>query len=113
MVDATTTVRALLERVRLFVDARDWNQFHTPKDLAIAISVEASELLDRFLWRAGNAASLSPEDLAATSEELADVMIYCLSLANAMHLDFSEAIVGKLAKDEAKYPVDKFRGRAR
>lgn len=76
MVDATTTVGELQERVRRFVRERDWKRFHDPKDLAIAISIEASELLERFLWReAIPAASLSPEDRTAAAEELADVVI--------------------------------------
>lgn len=113
MVDAATTVSALRERVRTFVHARDWERFHVPKDLAIAISIEASELLERFLWRDCAATSnLSREDRAAAAEELADVVIYCVSLANALDLDLSDAVVAKLAKDEAKYPAKRFRGRA-
>ena len=80
----------------------------------MAISIEASELLERFLWRgAGTPAELSSEDRSAIAEELADVLIYGLSLANALEMDLSEAILAKLKKDEAKYPSDRYRGRAR
>ena len=80
----------------------------------MAISIEASELLERFLWRGlGTLAELSSEDRSAIAEELADVLIYGLSLANALDMDLSEAMLAKLRKDEAKYPPDRYRGRAR
>ena len=114
MVDATTSVGELRDRVRQFVHAWDWESFHTPKDLAMAISIEASELLDLFLWRgAAGATDLLPADRSAVAEELADIVIYGLSLANALDLDLSDAVLSKLRVDEAKYPVDRFRGRAR
>ena len=111
MADAATTVAELRERVRAFVHARDWEPFHTPKDLAIALSVEASELVEPFLWRDASA-RLPAEDRASVAEELADVLIYGLSLANALDLDLSEAVLDKLHKDEGKYPAGRFRGRA-
>ena len=114
MVDATTSVGELRERVRQFVHARDWERFHSPKDLAMAISIEASELLELFLWRgSGTPAELSSADRSAVAEELADVLIYGLSLANALEMDLSEAMLAKLKKDEAKYPPEEYRGRAR
>ena len=80
----------------------------------MAISIEASELLERFLWRgSGSPAELSSEDRSAVADELADVLIYGLSLANALDMDLSEAVLSKLMKDEAKYPPDRYRGRAR
>jgi NTP pyrophosphatase (non-canonical NTP hydrolase) len=114
MVDATTSVGELREHVRQFVHARDWERFHSPKDLAMAISIEASELLELFLWReSGTPAELSSEDRLAVAEELADVLIYGLGLANTLKIDLSEAMLAKLKKDEAKYPADRYRGRAR
>jgi len=114
MVDSGTSVAQLRERVRLFVHARDWERFHSPKDLAMAISIEASELLEIFLWREpGLPATWPPEVQDAVAEELADVLIYGLSLANALDLDLSDAILGKLKKAEAKYPPDQYRSRAR
>lgn len=80
----------------------------------MAISIEASELLDLFLWRgAEESKDLEPGARSAVAEELADVVIYGLSLANALDLDLSDAVVSKLGRDESKYPVDRFRGRAR
>jgi len=114
MVDGTTTVGALRTAVRRFVRERDWERFQLPKDLAIAISVEASELLERFLWRdPAPAATLSSEDRSAIAEELADVVIYGVSLADVLEVDLSDAVLAKLKKDEAKYPADRYRGRAR
>ena len=114
MVDGTTTVGALRTAVRRFVRERDWERFHLPKDLAIAISVEASELLERSLWRdPAPAATLSSEDRSAIAEELADVVIYGVSLADVLEVDLSDAVLAKLKKDEAKYPADRYRGRAR
>ena len=113
MVDGATTVGALRTAVRRFVRERDWERFHLPKDLAIAISVEASELLERFLWRDPAPATLSSEDRSAIAEELADVVIYGVSLADVLEVDLSDAVLAKLKKDEAKYPADRYRGRAR
>ena len=114
MVDGTTTVGALRTAVRRFVRERNWERFHLPKDLAIAISVEASELLERFLWRdPAPAATLSSEDRSAIAGELADVVIYGVSLADVLEVDLSDAVLAKLKKDEAKYPADRYRGRAR
>lgn len=114
MADGTVTIADLRDRVDRFVRDRDWKGYHAPKDLAIALSVEAAELLERFLWRPGPApdAPLSAEDRKAVGEELADVMIYGLHLANALDLDLSDAILRKVAKNEAKYPADRFKGRA-
>jgi len=114
MVDGTTTVGALRTAVRRFVRERDWERFHLPKDLTIAISIEASELLEWFLWREpAPAATLSSEDRSAVAEELADVVIYGVSLADVLEVDLSDAVLAKLKKDEAKYPADRYRGRAR
>jgi dCTP diphosphatase len=114
MADATTSFGELRDRIRQFVHARDWERFHAPKDLAMAISIEASELLELFLWRgSGTFAELSSEDRSAIADELADVLIYGLSLANALEMDLSEAMLAKLKKDEVKYPPDRYRGRAR
>ena len=80
----------------------------------MAISIEASELLERFLWRESETpADMSSEDRTAVADELADVLIYGLSLANSLEMDLSEAVLAKLKKDEAKYPPDRYRGRAR
>src|SRR3989442_2927518 len=114
MVDGTTTVGALRTAVRRFVRERDWERFHLPKDLAIAISVEASELLERFLWRdPAPAATLSSEDRSAIAEELADVVIYGVRLADVLEVDLSHAGPSELQEDEADDPPDPYPGPAR
>lgn len=113
MSDGTVTVGDLRRQVAAFVHTRDWEQFHNVKDLAIALSIEVSELTEHFLWRAPPApSSMAPEERDAIGDELADVVIYSLSLANALDLDLSGAVRSKLVKDEARYPPERFRGRA-
>jgi dCTP diphosphatase len=114
--DQTTTVADLRGAVDAFVDARDWHPFHNAKDLAISIAIEAAELLEEFQWHdAGQVAEASadPEARERIRQELADVLIYCLSLSNALDIDVSEAIRDKLAISGRKYPAEAYRGRSR
>lgn len=94
------------EAIIKFRDARDWRQFHTPKNLAISISLEASELLELFQWH--EATILHRE----AREEVADVAIYLLLFCHETGIDLRQAIADKIAINEKKYPVDKARGRA-
>ena len=94
-----------------FREERDWSQFHNPKDLAISISLEASELLEAFQW---SGADLEvPARRGHMAEELADIAIYCVFLADALGVDMAEAMSAKLDANARKYPVDKSRGNAR
>jgi NTP pyrophosphatase (non-canonical NTP hydrolase) len=117
MTDADTTLADLRRRVSDFVTARDWEQFHTPKNLSAAIAIEAAEMMERFQWLTdGQAAAAMQDDEAQranVADELADVLIYCLSLANALELDVSTAIINKLQRNERRFPVNDWRGRAR
>jgi NTP pyrophosphatase (non-canonical NTP hydrolase) len=116
MGDATTTVEELREAVRRFVDERDWRQFHTPKNLSMAIAIEAAELMEHFQWLDGGASgdiSASPEAFRQAREELADILCFVLSFANAMEIDLSTALREKMVKNAEKYPADRFRGRFR
>ncbi|GAB3355886.1 nucleotide pyrophosphohydrolase [Arachidicoccus ginsenosidivorans] len=99
---------ALKEKIRQFRDQRDWAQFHNTKDLALALSIEASELLELFLWKAPESA-----DPQKIREELADVLMYALLLADKQGLDITEIIEEKLLLNNKKYPVDKARGTAK
>ena len=103
---------AVRKDLRAFVDERDWDAFHSPKDLALSVAVEAGELLELFQWRDPAAAALSPEDRARLAEETADVVMYCMLLADKAGFDLLEAVSAKLAANRAKYPVEKARGRA-
>ncbi len=116
MSDTTTTVAALREAMGRFVAERDWEQFHSPKNLAMGLSVEAAELMEHFLW-VDNETSRRVADEAArlgeVADEMADVACYLLALANTLGIDLSEAVRGKLAKNAVKYPAEKYRGRYR
>ena len=94
--------------LRQFRDERDWAQFHNPKDLAIALSIEAGELLELFLWKSATAAD--PDKL---KDELADVLAYAFMLADHYGLDVTEIMQAKLAKNKEKYPVEKAKGSAK
>ena len=99
-----------IQRVIRFRDDRDWRQFHTPKDLAISLTLEAAELLEVFQW---SGADLECRDkLERIREELADVLSCCVLMADVCGLDLDEILREKVAKNEAKYPVEKARGRA-
>jgi dCTP diphosphatase len=114
--DTHTSVGALREAVTAFVVARDWQPFHSPKNLSMSIAIEAAELMERFQWLTVAEAQAAVEDSdeqAAVADELADILIYCLSLSNALDLDISSAVLGKLQTNETRYPADEFRGRFR
>ena len=99
-----------IQRVLRFRDDRDWRQFHTPKDLAISMSLEAAEVLELFQWSGADLACA--DKLPQLREELADVLSYCILLADVCGLDLDEIMNEKVDKNEAKYPVDKARGRS-
>jgi NTP pyrophosphatase (non-canonical NTP hydrolase) len=95
---------ATLQALAAFVAQRDWDQFHTPENLAKSISIEASELLECFQWS-------SDFDHTRVEEELADVVTYCIHLANKIGVDLDEIVMRKLESTEAKYPVHLAKGR--
>ena len=104
----------LTARVRAFAEARDWQQFHTPKNLAIALSVEASELLEHFQWLSdAESQSLDATQLARVRDEIADVLLYLVRLADRLDVDLLAAARDKLAVNAKKYPADKSRGSSR
>ncbi len=114
--DTRTTVGVLRQAVASFVDERDWQPFHSPKNLSMSIAIEAAELMERFQWLTTEEARSAVEDpveLAAVTDELADIVIYCLSLSNALDLDVSSSVLGKLQTNEYRYPAQEFRGRFR
>jgi NTP pyrophosphatase (non-canonical NTP hydrolase) len=116
MPDSDTTVAELKEAWGRFVAARDWNQFHSPKNLAMALAAEAAEVMEHFLWvdnDASHAVAGDPARLEQVADELADVTGVVLALCNALGLDLSDAVRRKMAKNEHKYPVEKARGRYR
>jgi len=106
----------LIRAVRAFRDERDWRQFHNPKDLAISISLEAAELLEQFQWKTAaevEALLKNDEGRKRIGEEMADVLILLISLADVLGLDLVQAARAKLLDNARKYPVDRARGSAK
>lgn len=113
--DSTTTLADLKARILSFARERDWEQFHAPKNLSMALAAEAAELMEHFLWvdpAASRARAAEPARRKDIEDELADVVIYALEFANMTGIDVAQAIEAKMAANAAKYPVEKARGRA-
>ena len=114
MSDDTTTIANLRTLVSDFVDERDWHQFHTPKNLAMALSIETAELMEHFQWIDGDASRQIADESdkrSAVAEELADVLCYALAIANELGINVATAMRDKMVKNREKYPVEQFRGR--
>jgi NTP pyrophosphatase (non-canonical NTP hydrolase) len=114
MSDSQTTVEQLKRLVNDFVERREWHQFHSPKNLAMSLAIEAAELMEHFQWISPDESrqlGSDPSRVGAVGEELADVLCYALAMANELGLDLSAVIRHKMAKNELKYPAEEFRGR--
>jgi len=108
------SIEELQARLRSFAQARDWGQFHSPKNLAMALVAEAGELVEQFQWLTeAESAALPPERLAAVRHELADVLIYLVRLGDVLGVDLLAAAGDKVALNEARYPAELVRGSAR
>jgi dCTP diphosphatase len=115
LTDSATTISDLKQRVLAFVQARDWEQFHTPKNLSMALAAESGELMEHFLWATGEQSRAivnDPVKRTRIADELADVVIYAIEFANMTGLDIAAAIETKMAANAQKYPVEKARGRS-
>ena len=115
LTDSTATIATLKARVLAFVQARDWEQFHSPKNLSMALAAESGELMEHFLWATpeqSKAVAIDPAKRGKIADELADVVIYALEFANITHLDLAAAIETKMAANAKKYPVEKAKGRS-
>ena len=113
--DSTTTVADLKAKILAFVRERDWEQFHAPKNLAMALSAESGELMEHFLWATTEGSREivnDPVKRTKISDELADVVIYAIEFANISGIDLSVAIAAKMDANAKKYPVEKARGRS-
>ncbi len=114
MPDSTTTLATLKEAVRRFAAEREWEPFHSPKNLVMGLAVEAAELMEHFLWMENEASRQvvhDPARLGEVADEMADVAVYLLNLSLTLGIDLSDAVQAKIAKNAAKYPVEKVRGR--
>ena len=113
--DSSTTLAEIKTRVLAFARERDWEQFHAPKNLSMALAAEAGELMEHFLWATPEASRTIAQDAAKRrkiEEELADVVIYALEFANMTGIDVAASIETKMAANAAKYPVEKAKGRS-
>ena len=113
MRDEKTTVDTLKIFVENFVKERDWAQFHSPKNISMALAIEASELMDIFKWDAQKDSNMKMSEGISRQEaidELADIIIYAIAFANRNNIDISSAIKQKMKKNEKKYPVDRYKG---
>ncbi len=107
-------LNALREKIRAFTAERDWAQFHNPKDMAISLSLEAAELLEHFQWKsASEVEEYLKSHRGDVADEMADVLIYLIELADILGIDLLKAANQKLAQNAAKYPVAKSRGNAK
>lgn len=113
MADRETTLQDLKQRMAEFVRAREWEQFHTPKNLSMSIAIEAAELMEHFQWlTVEQSRNLDPTALHDIGEELADIVIYALSLSNSLGLDLADTVLAKMTKNEGKYPAEQVKGKA-
>ena len=104
----------LRDKLRVFAEARDWDQFHSPKNLSMALMVEVAELMEHFQWLTESQSSeLAPDDRQAVSEELADILLYLVRLSDKLGVDLHEAALRKLEKNALKYPAEQVRGSAK
>jgi NTP pyrophosphatase (non-canonical NTP hydrolase) len=107
-------IEQLAEQLRRFAQERDWDQFHSPKNLAMALTVEAAELQEKFQWLTEEQSKgLEGEALEEVKDELADVFLYTLRMAQVLGVDLVAAAEGKMVKNERKYPVEKARGNSK
>jgi NTP pyrophosphatase (non-canonical NTP hydrolase) len=107
-------LESLRDKLRAFTEARDWDQFHSPKNLSMALMVEVAELMEHFQWLTeAQSAELPPGDQQAVGEELADILLYLVRLSDKLGIDLREAALLKLEKNALKYPAEQVRGSAK
>lgn len=113
--DSNTKIKDLIIKIRSFLRERDWEKNHNPKDLAESICIEAAELLQLFQWIKPEESLQfkdNPSRVRRIKEELADVIIYCLSLANTLEIDLTSTIPDKIEQNKEKYPANRYKGKA-
>ncbi len=106
--DTLTTVDSLRKEVREFMQERNWERYHSPKNLSMSIAIEAAEIMEHFQWYTSEESRKLVEDeqaWAQVTDEVADVLIYCLTLANQLNMDISTAVTSKLERSRSRYPI--------
>lgn len=114
MADENTTIKELIDVVAAFEADRDWQQFHSPKNLSMGLAIETGELLEHFQWigeQESRRIVKDPEQMTQVRQEMADVLCYLLNMAHVMGVDLSEAFYDKMKQNALKYPAQKYRGR--
>ncbi len=112
--DAETPLAELKANMQRFVEERNWQQFHSPKNICMALAIEVAELMEHFQWltlEESRDIARQPDKLAAVAEEIADVFGYTLALANELGIDIATSVRRKMVKNAIKYPVEQYRGR--
>lgn len=110
----THDLEAIRDRLRQFTAERDWERYHSPKNLAMALIAEAGELVEHFQWLSeAQSVALPPEKLKDVEDELADVLLYLVCLADRLGVDLADAAMAKISRNETRYPSDKVRGSAK
>ena len=115
MNDSVSTINILKQEVQAFIDERDWQQFHSPKNIAMSIAIESAELMELFQWdttEQSNDALRNEELRNEIKHELADIFSYVLDMAHVLHIDISESLMDKLQKNREKYPIELCKGRS-
>lgn len=112
MPDRDDPIEELADRIQAFAEARDWEQYHSPKNLAMSISIEAAELMEVFQWHDPSLDEVTDAEREAAAEELADVMNYSIHLADRLGIDVVEALHAKMDDNETRYPVEEWKGKA-
>jgi len=113
--DGNTVVKELRQSVREFLSEREWKKYHNPKDLAESICIEAAELLQIFQWIKAEESEQFKNDSSKVQqikEEIADIVIYCLSMANTLNIDLTRTVFDKIEQNKKKYPIDLYKGKA-
>lgn len=108
--DNDTSINQLKKLVNAFIQERDWEKYHNPKNIAVSVVLEASELLEHFQWSPPAPEEIDSEKKQQIGEELSDVLAYLLSLANVLDIDVSSAMAAKMKKNKVKYPAENFQG---
>lgn len=108
--DATTSINELKEMVRQFINERNWEKYHTPRNIAVSVTLEAAELLEHFQWSPPAEDAIDQKKRHEIGEEMADVMAYLLSLANVLDIDIASTMKEKMKKNRSKYPAEQFQG---
>jgi NTP pyrophosphatase (non-canonical NTP hydrolase) len=112
--DCINSLESLRDRLREFAKERDWDQYHTPKNLSMALIAEAAELIEHFQWVDGNQSHILAEKTRqSVEEELADILIYLVRISDKLEIDLYDSVERKIAINEKKYPAEKVRGSAK